>query len=190
MPTPNELAARIEQSLEMIPKIVANGQVLATNDILGSMLRRIFNEGKRTDGANIGSYSTKNTFVGAKSFRNKSAADSFFSSADDLQWVKYKGRSLAVLPGGYKRLREVQGLPSGFVNFEYSGALKQALDIGTANGEAAIGLTTAKSVDIVRGLEKKFGKTFSPQQEEIDIAIEVASEYMLDEFSKMVESWL
>lgn len=188
MPTPEQLASRIEESIARIPVIIANAEVLAINDILGSMLRRIFYEGKRTDGASIGQYSTKKTLVGAKSFRNKGAADSFFSG-DDLEWVRYKGRSLAVLDGGYKALRERQGLEGNFVNLEYSGKLKDSIDIGTFDGKPVIGFTAAKSVLISQGLENKYGQIFYPSKEEIDIAVMLMETYIVEELKKITDSW-
>lgn len=189
MPSPKDLAIRIENSVAKIPQIIANAEVLAINDILGSMSRRIFNEGGKTDGSRIGQYSSKNTLLGAKSFRNKGAADSFFANSSELQWVRFKGRSLAVLPGGYKRLREIQGLETGFVNLQYTGKLSATLDIGTINDNPAIGLTTEKSADIVEGLEKKYGVIFIPQDEEVKIAIDLAGQYIIEQFQKEIDSW-
>lgn len=187
MPTPNQLAEKIDESASKIPTIMANAQVLAINEIAGAMSRRIFNEGKRTDGGQIGQYSTKDSLVGAKSFRNQGSAQSFFS--DDHDWINIKGNSLAKLPGGYKKLRDIQGLQTNFVDLDYKGNLKNSLDVGTVNEIPTIGLTRLGSIPIVEGHEKKYGQIFYPTQEEIAVAVQLASDYILEQFSKEIETW-
>jgi len=54
--TIKEVTRKIEASLADISAIEANAEVLANNTALGDITRRIFNEGKRSDGASIGQY--------------------------------------------------------------------------------------------------------------------------------------
>lgn len=51
-----EIAKKIEQSIPEISILAADAEVLANNNALGDITRRIFNEGKRADGAAIGPY--------------------------------------------------------------------------------------------------------------------------------------
>lgn len=188
MATPQQLSQKIDDTIAKLPQIMASAQLLAINEIVGLMSRRIFNEGKRTDGSSIGEYSTKDTLVGAKSFRNTGNANAFFES-DDLGWVNIKGRSLAKLAGGYKKLRELQGLETNFVNLDYRGNVKNSLDVGTVNGNVVIGLNNSKTVAIVEGLDGKYGQVFYPQQQEIDIGVELASQYIIEQVTKEIQSW-
>lgn len=54
--TIKEITKKIEASLPEISVIAANADVLANNTALGDITRRIFNEGKRSDGSSIGQY--------------------------------------------------------------------------------------------------------------------------------------
>lgn len=53
-----QLANKIQRTLPSISVAVANSEVVGTSTALGDITRRIFNEGKRTDGANIGNYTS------------------------------------------------------------------------------------------------------------------------------------
>lgn len=56
MPKISEIQGKIEATIPMIAQIAANAEVLACNDVLGSVADRIFTLGKRTDGSAIGEY--------------------------------------------------------------------------------------------------------------------------------------
>lgn len=205
MPTPQELAARIEKAAAQIPIIFANGEVIAMNEILSNMMRRIFNEGKRTDGGQIGQYSTKKMLVGASSFRNKTAANRFFSKKNkkELEWVYYKNRALAVMKGGYKELREIQGLESNYVNLQYRDNLINSIDIGVnrfanirVEGSTAyfddatvIGVTTEKAAIITSALDKKYGQVFYPSEEEINIGVTLMTQYITEQLKAITATW-
>jgi len=54
----NQLAKKITASIPKIEVLTANAEVVATTTAQGDIIRRIFNEGKRTDGASIGLYTS------------------------------------------------------------------------------------------------------------------------------------
>lgn len=53
-----DLANKIERSIPKVSVLVANAEVLGTTTALGDITRRIFNEGKLTNGGNIGNYTS------------------------------------------------------------------------------------------------------------------------------------
>lgn len=133
----------------------------AANELLAKIKNRISQDGKNTQGANIGNYSTtpeyysKSQFVKQGSFRNVGKTGK-------------KTKSTMYLPQGYKQLRQIQGREVAHMNYEYSGdtLLKyQAQDTG---GAVLLGFTTEKASIIRKALEQKRGLAFYATQEEIE----------------------
>ena len=105
---------------------------------------RVINRGEAAEG-NFKPYSTKPMLVGASSFRTKAQASSYFGGKGKagktkraaMEWRSLPGdkptyspegfyssyRRLAVLPGGYKELRNLVGAESGFKNFTFTGEM-------------------------------------------------------------------
>lgn len=57
MPSAAEIALKIEASLPLITKAIQGAEALGVETMYALMARRIFNEGKKTDGTLIGAYS-------------------------------------------------------------------------------------------------------------------------------------
>lgn len=84
-----------------------------------------------------------------------------------LRWIKFKNASKAVpvmtLRGGYKELRQIQGLPSGKVNLTYSGRMFQNIKVlRTENKEpyrviAFIGGVQKETQNKLLGNYKRYG---------------------------------
>jgi hypothetical protein len=129
-----------------------------------AMIRtRILKSGEAATG-NFSPYSTKPSLVGASSFRTKAQATAFFGSKEKrkaLSWVSLPGgkpkmdqfsgdfnnfRHLAVLPGGYKQLRQLAGAGTGFKNFTWTAEMW---------GSMHVNVTTDKKVNpnaLIKGL--------------------------------------
>ncbi len=129
-----------------------------------SNIRRIHNEGKAVTGK-IGSYSTKPTLIGAKSFRKKTTAAKVFGSKkkrSKLKWRKVRSAgnvvNLAVLEGGYKAIRSLDGDKVAFVNLQRTGDLKRAFEIATISGGYGVGFNNATDAKKAKALESKYGK--------------------------------
>jgi len=120
---------------------------------------RITRKGEAAEG-NFKPYSTKSTLVGASSFRTKAQATTFFGErgpknkkSKKLDWRTVntpKGnRSLAILPGGYKKLRDLVGAESTHKEFLWSGEMWGSTHVQIdkkPNPEGAIkGLGTVKT---------------------------------------------
>ena len=159
---------------------------VAITTTYGLYLRRIFNDGKATDGSKIGQYSTNPTLIGAQSFRTRSQANKVLGSKKKrsaLSWVKAKGNNLVVLKGGYKELRSLQGLQTSTVNLQYRDDLFRSVKIGTNKGDTVIGFVDGRGLkgkaDLQRkkaeGNEARFGKQIftisKSEQKAMDLAV-------------------
>lgn len=120
-----------QEFLEKLQRVQLN---IATDDTplkLGSysaialQSKRIFTDGLKTDGSQIGQYSTTPAYFTASQARQKSAVtpptgktgkDTFASTGQ-----KHKSK---FFDGGYKEFRAEQGLNSDYINLDYHGDLK------------------------------------------------------------------
>jgi len=138
---------------------------------------RIHNEGKNVRETQIGKYSTKPTLIGAKSFRKKSTANKIFGSKkkrSELKWRKVKGKSLAILPGGYKQIRALDGDKTSFVNLSRTGKLSKEFQAAKIPGGWGVGFTTSYGGDLRKYLEQKYGQVWgitSSDKKAIDITL-------------------
>lgn len=99
---------------------------------LAMIEKRVRRSGIAPDGAKYKPYSSKPTLVGSKSFTKKSAADSVFGSKEkrrNLEWFTVDGHRLAVLPGGYKQIREIEGRQTGFKDFERTSEMWKSIHV-------------------------------------------------------------
>lgn len=120
------------------------------NTVLGATAlamieKRVRRSGIGPDGSKYKPYSTKPTLVGAKSFTKKSAAQSVFGSKDkrrNLQWFTVQGHHLAVLPGGYKQIREIEGRQTAFKDFERTSEMWKSIHVMGTRQTATGFLTT------------------------------------------------
>lgn len=129
-----------------------------------SNTRRIHNEGKAVTGS-IGSYSTKPTLIGATSFRKKGTAGKVFGSKkkrSQLKWRKVQSGgkvvNLAVLEGGYRAIRSLDGDKVAFVNLQRTGDLKRAFQIAAISNGYGVGFDNATDAKKAKSLEDRFGK--------------------------------
>ncbi len=85
--------------------------LIAKKDAVAVIARRVRNTGKSAKGGGFKPYSTKDTFIGAGTFTSKGAADKVLGSKKkraELEWITTKdGKHLAILKGGYKKIREI-----------------------------------------------------------------------------------
>jgi hypothetical protein len=125
---------RIKDKVNINPKELDKVLKVAATSVQGTMMRRVFNNGKDSKNGMIGNYSTKPTLVGRSSFVNKGAWDRVYRSKS-YKWVTFRGRKLKVLTGGYKQIRQLEGKETASVNLTRTGKLSKSLVIEpTANG--------------------------------------------------------
>ena len=110
-------------------------------DLMFANKRRVYTEGEDVDGGKIGKYSTKPTLVGAKSFIKKASVNKVFGKGKNkkLQWRTVNGHRLAILPGGYKQIRQIEGFETAHVNLTRSRKMMKELSVGRVNGVWCVG---------------------------------------------------
>lgn len=157
-----DLGKDIELALRLVQSQLGTTMVKIGSNALARIKQRVQEEGKDASGQGFPPYSTKPMLVGAKTFKVKSA-DKFFGKQKnkDLKWVTLGGRDqgfssyldvsaggqgpsasgsyvrLAVLPGGYRELREME-LKAGAgdkVDFSYTNAMWGDISIISGTGE-------------------------------------------------------
>lgn len=142
------------QNTEQIRRF-ANPNPVALQSVRALAFQRIVNNGLNTNGNQIGKYSTKPTFVGRKSFRTKGAADRFFKSKP--AWRRINGYNVALLPGGYKNIREREGNQTRFVDLFFSGTMMRDYAVEAVGAAVVFGFRNPVNGLKMRGNEKRFG---------------------------------
>lgn len=161
------------------------------NTVLGmtafAMLKqRVVTKGIASDGSSFKPYSSKPTLVGAKSFRTEAAKASVFGSKDKRKAMEWRtlnrgGSSyrLAILPGGYKQIRTIEGSQVAHKSFLRSGEMWLSIHVqGTKQeGQGKFITTIGTEVDLsnkkLSGNESREGKEILgvTKQEEQDLTI-------------------
>lgn len=142
-----------------------NIMVKMASEALALNKQRVQETGKNAKGESFDKYSTKPMFSGSKNM-TKSAFNSIAGSKKkraELDWVKVKGHSLFIIPGGYKEFRELHGRQTGFVDFTLSGRMwnnvKLISDRAELNsGVAVIQATEDKQKKKLEGNTKRRGE--------------------------------
>jgi hypothetical protein len=164
-------------------------ETVALKDVQGRMLNRIFNRGLAANGSKIGSYSTKPILIGSSSFFKKSASNSLLGSKAKrraLNWVTINGKRLAVLPGGYKEVRSIQGRQASYVDLQLKGDLFRSIQVGKTNtGSNVLGFINDLSKAKADGNEDRFGKKIFALSSSEDKAINKA---ILRELDKILSN--
>jgi len=130
-----------------------NIMVKLASDAIALNRQRVQEEGKNAQGENFKPYSTKDTLIGRKSFVQQAAANSLLGSKEkrkQLEWVTIGGHKLAVLPGGYKKIREVQGRQTGFVDFTLTGRMWGNIKLVSDRSELNNGVAVIKATEDIQ----------------------------------------
>ena len=123
---------------------------------------RVFQDGEASNEGLIGNYSTKPTLISAKTFFKKTVANGLFGSKSKrkkLEWVTTKsGKRLAVLPGGYKQIRALQGRQVSKVDLHMTGRLLNDWSIAGKRNQYVLGFRSKYGKDISNAMESKYKK--------------------------------
>jgi hypothetical protein len=181
-----ELAGRLSKLSQQINADFPQwANAVLGNTALAMLKGRVVNKGIASDGSSFKPYSTKPTLVGAKSFRTQAAAQSVFGSKDKrktLQWrtIDRGGASyrLAILPGGYKQIRTIEGSQVAHKSFLRSGEMWLSIHTQGTTGSSGkfittIGTENELSNKKLEGNEKREGKEILgvTKQEEQDLTL-------------------
>ena len=190
--TPKEAINEIKVIVESIDENLIRVMDGALNNLYGEFMERIFNERKDANENSLGQYSTKPILIGAKSFRNKGDADRFFkevkqfseevgnndeiNKTQGFRTLKNKKRAY-LLPGGYHRLREMQGLQVGEIDLQYRRELVKSIVPNVENGRYTIEFIGEKELKKARGFEeRKDKKVFFATEKEAENAFNYIAE--------------
>ena len=153
--------------------------------------KRIFTDGILTDGSKL-SYKGGDTLAGRSSFPNSKGWNEIAGSKEKrskLKWVNVDGKSLFVVEGGYKKIKQASGRPNPF---DFTGQLKKSYSYDCLDGEAILGFidtsrllpngkpTSTKNAEIIEGLENEKGEIFALTEDE-EKQVEVIAEQFIDE---------
>lgn len=145
------------------------------------MKSRIFVSGTASDGSSIGQYSTNPITVTKEDFAKKSS----FRPGGKRSNKKLNPRTSMYVPGGYKELRELQGLEAQFVNTDYSGSLKHSIRVVHEGTAFALVISRDDKADIAEELEKQFKKEiYSPTMPEMLIVDNTVERFLSIELKK------
>jgi hypothetical protein len=97
-------------------------------------------------------------------------------------WIKFpkakKAVPVMVLPGGYKQLRQLNGLQTGFVDLTFSGRMFQNIKLLEPKSKgltflAFIGATNLENQQKFFGLSRKYGRFMDPESDEINVLTQI-----------------
>lgn len=127
-----------------------------------AIVRARIQAGEATEGRQIGQYSTNPTLIGRKSFLTKKGANKYLGSKQKrkgLSWVTTKGgKRVAVLPGGYKAIREADGRQTKYVDLSYAGTMLNSYALAPSADGFVLGFTNRFQAVKMFANEKRFKK--------------------------------
>jgi hypothetical protein len=126
-----EFNKKLGDSVTKIDNSLGEIMVELGSDALATITKRVQEQGTDAEGNKFAPYSTRDMYVGAKQM-NTDVARSFFGKQNNKKhkWVTLertynegpkagKKIRLAVLPGGYKKFRELHGHRTDITNFSF-----------------------------------------------------------------------
>lgn len=187
--TPQQAA----QALRLIPgaiqQAVETEQQLAILDMEADMKQRIFLDGERKDGTQIGKYSTRPTYISIEGARGafgsqiptsklKARGAKTKGKKATFRIVNEDGERVAVLrrsmffPGGYEEFRRLMGRDTSKVNLKLTGDMAGSIASGTERSVSTIAFTNEGARKKAEGNEEHFtggtGTIFRAASVEID----------------------
>lgn len=173
--TIKEFQISLEQKIKNI-EVISKPLQIAAFDTTTKMAERIFDKGKKTDGGDIGQYSTKPMYLNPDVLRTMNVPANIGvprgkTGETKFKTGKKKGQShkTKYLAGGYKELRSKLGRQTGFVDLKLSKELQ--FDFGTLPRkinelEYQIRLDQLINQEKRGGMEEKYGIIFTPSESE------------------------
>lgn len=177
--TPESFQQHLSEKLRSL-KIAEEIVYPVATATMDKMRQRLFQTGTQGDGSKTGNYSTEPIYASESQFKNtdkfrpqgKNAKKTANGKLKKGQKNKKDGseRKTMYLPGGYKELRHVQGMETGFVNLQYSGDLFTDFTKLTIVKDSVVTKTSREiNKDKIEGLTKKYGQSlFKHSNEELE----------------------
>lgn len=167
--TPESFQQHLSEKLRSL-KIAEEIVYPVATATMDKMRQRLFQTGTQGDGSKTGNYSTEPIYASKSQFKNtggfrpqgKNAKKTANGKLKKGQKNKKDGseRKTMYLPGGYKELRHVQGMETGFVNLQYSGDLFTDFTKLTIVKDSVVAKTSREiNKKKIEGLTKKYGQS-------------------------------
>lgn len=192
--TPEEHIKRFEKTINDLTNH-NNGTIMVKLGVSALTLikERVIETGVNAKGSKFPGYSTKDMLIGAKSARTKEVENLLFGSKKKraaMDWVTLGGnrysqmlsesagtsvdlKRLAILKGGYKKLRQLWGLPANYVNFSVTNRMWNDINIVSnmnshRGGEVIIGARLESEKQKLAGNTKRKGDILDLNAKEIE----------------------
>lgn len=151
-----------------------NGEIMSRVgiDALTMIKRRVQQTGVNAKGQKFPAYSTKNTLIGCSTFVLKRTCDNVFGSKEKrkaLEWRTVNSHHLAILPGGYKKIRELQGRQGSYVDFTITGRMWANINLISNNGDHSRGVAIIGAKDEEE--KKKLAGNTSRKGDILDLSV-------------------
>lgn len=160
-------------------KAVYNAEEVAMRQLLAKFTRRIFNEGKATNGIQIGNYSTR-TVVKFQ--------EGDYKALNKLAQRRTKQSVNKKIP--YIELRRKSGRQVAYVDLQFTDRLFNSVVVDYMNGSWTLGFNNLERAKIARENEIRFKKTiFQPSDEEITEAKRAAIQYIGIQMQNLFNTW-
>lgn len=152
-------------------------QTIASNEMEAQMKFRIFLEGRTTDGAEIGHYSTKETYINPDKLSSLIAKGKLKKQGKFSKKPLFKNgnpRKTMYLKGGYKEFKDKVNFDSNVYNLTLTGTSKDSIKIGKKGDDIVLGFSSEARRKILQGHETRLKKKiFEPSKEELKAVAEV-----------------
>jgi len=134
---------------------------------------RVHGTGTNAQGQKYAPYSTKPTLIGNKTFAFGYSSAAVLGSKPKrklLEWRTVNGHRLAILPGGYKKIRELENRQTAFVDFSVTQRMWDNIGvIKHTNNSVTIGAKEQKEKDKLKGNTERRGEILDLSEKEIGI---------------------
>lgn len=111
--------------------------------------QRVRQKGEKASGGSFSPYSTTPIFIGRKSFTSDKASNKVLGSKQkrkELPWRRVRGHNLAILEGGYRQIRILEGRQVNHKDFERTGEMwKSIRTLGVKEEERGVFVLTLGS---------------------------------------------
>jgi hypothetical protein len=102
-----------------------------------------------------------------------------------------KGKIGKYKNGKYKQKREDAGRQTDYVDLQFTGELNRSIQKGIKGDKQVVGFNNDGAAEIAEHLEEKYNKViFAPSSDELKDAIKTGETYMVQQLTKIVQSWL
>ena len=176
--------------MTIISKAVDKAKIAGANQIEADFKKRVFTDGKKTDGSDIGVYDTVPTYVsidGAKKkygSQLKSSALKPIGKTGQSKFKNGKPHKSQYFGDGYAGFRAQVGRQNSKIDLNLTGNLQDSIATGVTQKGLQLGFINSEGAELASYHDQRFGEIFTASEQEQDKVIEVMGDIILDELIK------